>query len=41
VASRKGLKILITNKDAKDDIVTSNVVYGEGFRNVFEDIDNQ
>jgi len=34
VTSIKGLKILITNKDGEDDIVTSNVIYREVFRNV-------
>jgi len=32
--TRKGLKILITNEDDEYDIVTSNVVYREVFRNV-------
>jgi len=34
VTSRKGLNILITNEDGENDIVTSNVVYREVFRNV-------
>jgi len=32
--TRKGLKILITNEDDEYDIVTSNVIYREVFRNV-------
>jgi len=34
VTSRKCLKILIGNEDGEDDIVSSNVVHKEIFRNV-------
>ena len=34
VTSKEGLKILIIDEDGEDINVTSNVVYGEVFRNV-------
>jgi len=36
VTSRDGLKILINDKDGQDTDVTSNVVYREVFRNVYD-----
>lgn len=36
VKSRKGLKILITDKDGKQQNSTMNVVYKEVFQNLFE-----
>jgi len=34
VTTRRGLKILITEEDGEDTIVTYNVVYEEVFRNM-------
>lgn len=39
VKSRKGLKILITDKDGKPQSSTMNVVYKEVFQNLFEEKD--
>lgn len=36
VKSRRGLKILITDKDGKHQMSTMNVVYKEVFQNLFE-----
>lgn len=39
VKSRKGLKILVTDKDGKSQVSTMNVVFKEVFQNLFENCD--